>query len=68
MTKTQIKEELTGKYFLEKQNTLDDYPIFIAIGDDFGYDATGRSTNNNELVVIGKELAKFISHIYKMEK
>ncbi|OJU27643.1 MAG: N-6 DNA methylase [Sphingobacteriales bacterium 41-5] len=63
-----LKEELTEKYFLAKQNALDDYPIFMAIAEDIGYDATGRSTNNNELVEIGKELSKFIAHINKTEQ
>jgi type I restriction enzyme M protein len=63
-----LKEELTEKYFLAKQTTLDDYPIFMAIAEDIGYDATGRSTNNNELIEIGKELSKFIAHINKTEK
>ncbi|NQU54439.1 MAG: restriction endonuclease subunit M [Bacteroidetes bacterium] len=63
-----LKEELTEKYFLAKQDTLDDYPIFMAIAEDIGYDATGRNTNNNELTEIGKELAKFIAHINKTEK
>ncbi len=63
-----FKEELTEKYFLSKQNTLDDYSIFMAIAEDIGYDATGRSTNNNELIEIGKELARFITHINKTEK
>jgi len=58
-----LKEELIEKYFLAKQNTLHDYPIFMAIAEDIGYDATGRNTNNNELVEIGKELSKFIAHI-----
>ncbi len=62
-----LKEELTEKYFLAKQTTLDDYPIFMAIAEDIGYDATDRSTNNNELVEIGKELANFILHINKTE-
>lgn len=63
-----LKDELTEKYFLAKQDTLDDYPIFMAIAEDIGYDATGRNTNNNELTEIGKELAKFIAHIKKTEK
>jgi len=62
-----LKEELTEKYFLAKQTTLDDYPIFMAIAEDIGYDATGRSTSNNELVVIGKELSRFIAHINETE-
>ncbi|MBK7339869.1 MAG: restriction endonuclease subunit M [Saprospiraceae bacterium] len=63
-----LKEELTEKYFLAKQTALDDYPIFMAIAEDIGYDATGRNTNNNELIEIGKELSKFIAHINKTEK
>ncbi len=63
-----LKEELTEKYFLAKQTALDDYPIFMAIAEDIGYDATGRSTDNNELIEIGKELSKFIAHINKTEK
>lgn len=67
-----LKEELTEKYFLAKQTALSnveggDYPIFMAIAEDIGYDATGRSTNNNELIEIGKELAKFIAHINETE-
>lgn len=62
-----LKEELTEKYVAAKQTALDDYPIFMAIAEDIGYDATGRATNTNELVEIGKELAKFIAHINKTE-
>lgn len=63
-----LKEELVEKYFAEKQSKLDDYPVFMAIAEDIGYDATGRSTNNNELIEIGRELSKFIAHINKTEK
>ncbi|MCF8253469.1 MAG: N-6 DNA methylase [Bacteroidia bacterium] len=63
-----FKEELTEKYFLAKQTALDDYPIFMAIAEDIGYDATGRNTNKNELTEIGEELSKFIAHINKSEK
>jgi type I restriction enzyme M protein len=63
-----FKEELTEKYFLAKQSALDDYPIFMAIAEDIGYDATGRNTNNNELIEIGKELSRFIDHINKTEQ
>jgi len=62
-----LKEELIEKYFTAKQTTLDDYPIFMAIAEDIGYDATGRETQNNELTEIGKELSKFIAHINKTE-
>ena len=39
----------------------------MAIADDIGYDATGRKTQNNELIEIGKELSKFIKHINEAE-
>ncbi|OQX18426.1 MAG: hypothetical protein BWK75_06670 [Candidatus Altiarchaeales archaeon A3] len=63
-----LKEEMTEKYFTAKQQTLDDYPIFMAIAEDIGYDATRRNTGNNELIEIGKELSRFITHINKTEK
>ena len=39
----------------------------MAIAEDIGYDATGRETQNNELVEIGKELSKFINRINETE-
>ena len=63
-----LKEDLTEQYFIAKQKQLDDYPIFMAIAEDIGYDATGRATANNELVEIGTELQKFITHINQTEK
>jgi|ERR1035437_19349 Type I restriction-modification system methyltransferase subunit len=63
-----LKEELMEQYFVDKQNVLDDYPVFMAIAEDIGYDATGRSTANNELTEIGKELSKFIEHINNTER
>jgi type I restriction enzyme M protein len=63
-----FKDDLADKYITTKQSELDDYPIFMAIAEEIGYDATGRSTNNNELVEIALELAKFIRHINETEK
>ncbi len=62
-----LKDELTETYFLQKQIALTNYPIFMAIAEDIGYDATGRATNTNELVEIGEELEKFIAHINNTE-
>lgn len=59
---------MVEKYFLVKQTTLDGYAIFMTIAEDLGYDATRRSTNNNELIETGKEVFKFIAHINKTEK
>jgi len=43
--------------------TVPDYEIFMAIAEDIGYDATNRPTKNNELELIGPELARFIEAI-----
>ncbi|MDR2843047.1 MAG: N-6 DNA methylase, partial [Candidatus Symbiothrix sp.] len=58
-----LKEDLTEQYFTAKQTALDNYPIFMAIAEDIGYDASGRPTAKNELIEIGEELAKFIEWI-----
>ncbi|HLO88488.1 MAG TPA: N-6 DNA methylase, partial [Nostocaceae cyanobacterium] len=58
-----LKETLSELYFAKKQTSLDDYPIFMAIAEDIGYDATGKPTNNNELDFITQELARFIEAI-----
>ncbi|QKJ63350.1 N-6 DNA methylase [Flavobacterium sp. M31R6] len=58
-----LKEELQDAYQQAKQTKLPDYPIFMAIAEDIGYDATGKKTNNNELDFIGNELTKFIMEI-----
>jgi type I restriction enzyme M protein len=58
-----LKEQLQEAYQQAKQRELPDYPIFMAIADDIGYDATGKPTNNNELDIIGEELTKFIESI-----
>jgi type I restriction enzyme M protein len=58
-----LKNELTEIYQTRKAQTLADYPIFMAIAEDIGYDATGKLTANNELDVIEAELSKFINAI-----
>ncbi len=55
-----LKEQLEEAYTQRKQAELPDYPIFMAIAEDIGYDATGKQTGTNELDVIGAELARFI--------
>lgn len=56
-----LKENLQDQYQQEKQKEMLDYPIFMAIAEEIGYDATGKKTANNELDVIGEELKKFIA-------
>ena len=57
--KTHLQEEFQRK----KQSELPDYPIFMAIAEEIGYDATGKKTAVNELDIIGKELQKFINSL-----
>ena len=57
----ELKTNLTEQYLQAKQNELPDYPIFMAIAEEIGYDATGKKTATNELEIIGEELKKFIA-------
>ncbi|QTO27125.1 MULTISPECIES: N-6 DNA methylase [unclassified Bacteroides] len=57
---TSLKEMLQEKYDIAKRERLPDYPIFMAIAEDIGYDATGKPTAANELDYIAQELSKFI--------
>lgn len=57
----ELKTQLIEEYQQTKQSKLPDYPIFMAIAEEIGYDATGKKTANNELDVIGEELKKFIN-------
>lgn len=58
-----VKESLSESYLEQYTQALEDYPIFMAIAEDIGYDATGKETGKNELPAISKELAKFIKAI-----
>ena len=57
------KEMLFASYEEQYRTALIDYPIFMAIAEDIGFDSTGKETDNNELVAISKELNKFIEAI-----
>ncbi len=48
------KKEITDNF---------DYPIFMAIAENIGYDAVGKDTGNNELEKITVELEKFINAV-----
>ncbi len=60
-----LNEEVEEQYQAAKKEALHSYPIFMAIAEDIGYDATGKKTNKNDLLEIGNELAKFIDAIEK---
>ena len=59
----ELKSSLTEAYQQAKQQELTDYPIFMAIAENIGYDATGKKTSVNELDIIGEELKKFINSL-----
>ncbi len=59
----ELKSRLTEEYQQAKQKELIDYPIFMAIAEEIGYDATGKKTTTNELDLIGEELKKFINSL-----
>lgn len=63
-----LKEQLATIYLEEKQGTLDDYPIFMAIAEEIGYDTTGKPIDTNELETIKVELVRFFDHISNTEK
>lgn len=68
--KNNLREQMVENYQsdykkqIEKRN---DYPIFMAIADEIGYDATGKKTDVNELDTIGEELTKFINAVENKE-
>lgn len=59
----ELKSLLIDEYQQAKQKELSDYPIFMAIAENIGYDSTGKKTSINELDVIGEELRKFIKSL-----
>jgi type I restriction enzyme M protein len=58
-----LRNKLEAAYLEDRKSQTPDYPIFMAIAENIGYDATGKNTNNNELVIIGEELKRFIEQI-----
>jgi type I restriction enzyme M protein len=58
-----LKEQLEDRFAEMCKTEIEDYPIFMAIAEQIGYDATGKETPVNELEMIGKELKKFIKSL-----
>lgn len=61
------RELLSENFDVTYKKALNDYPIFMAIAENIGYDATGKETGINELDDISIELSKFINAIEKGE-
>ena len=62
-----LREALEDDFIEKVKAQIDDYPIFMAIAEDIGYDATGRPTAVNELETVAQELTKFLSHLERGE-
>lgn len=58
-----LRETLEDDFLAKVKQQLDDYPIFMAIAEAIGYDATGRPTATNELETVASELARFLAHL-----
>ncbi|MDM8567119.1 N-6 DNA methylase [Candidatus Halobeggiatoa sp. HSG11] len=58
-----LKEALQEDYVEQVKREVTDYPIFMAIAENIGYDATGRETGVNELVPLAGELRRFIESV-----
>lgn len=58
-----FKEELEELYQTQKRERLENYPIFMAIADNIGFDATGRTIPQNDLIDIAEELKRFIQSV-----
>ena len=56
----ELRYRLSEFYEERRRKNLPDYPIFMAIAEDIGYDATGRSTKTNDFELIATELSRFI--------
>lgn len=58
-----VKENLSEQLDIEYKKKISNYPIFMAIAENIGFDATGKATGINELEEIGEEISKFIESI-----
>ena len=60
-----VKEALDDEFIEQVKKQLTDYPIFMAIAENIGYDATGKEISQNDLPDITRELQRFIEAIEK---
>jgi type I restriction enzyme M protein len=64
---TILKDKMQEAYSKAHSKSLQDYPIFMAIAEDIGYDAVGKPTNKDDLPLITQELSRFIEAINRNE-
>ena len=51
------------QYETARQQSLGDYPIFMATAENIGYNATGKPIADNDFPLITRELTRFIEAI-----
>lgn len=56
-----LKNKAEAKYQELLSEKMPDYPIYMAIADNVGYDTTGKEIAQNDLREIGEELKAFIT-------
>lgn len=59
----ELKFDLEDQYSSVKKKAFFRKPIFMAIAEDIGYDATGKPTKENDLDLIANDLESFITKI-----
>jgi type I restriction enzyme M protein len=63
-----LYDETAESYTQRKQAALQNYPIFMAIAENIGYDAAGKTIAQNDLPDITAELKRFIESIEKGDR
>lgn len=64
---SELQEEMTARFQEERSKQLPDYPIFMAIAENIGYDAVGKNTSklisrNEEIEGNFKTITEYLSH------
>lgn len=64
---SELQEEMTVRFQEERSRQLPDYPIFMAIAENIGYDAVGKNTSklisrNEEIEGNFKTITEYLSH------
>ncbi len=60
-----LRSQMREQYETARRQSLDDYPIFMAIAENIGYNATGKPIAENDFPFITQELTRFIEAIEK---
>lgn len=62
-----LRETLEDEFLVKVKAQIEDYPIFMVMAENIGYDATGRPTAQNDLETVSRELGRFLESIERVE-